>query len=134
MSSRHYILGSRNAKHPQHNSPGRNIENEVAIRKRAKWRQNFVAIEFLGRDRDDNNTRQCYNKNQNRTAVATRKLGSRHQFEEAAQHHCRDQENTVVTEIQVRTQETGCDILLFAVKETCNKIQNSVTIELSGRD
>ena len=54
---------------------------------------------LFGHDRDDNNTRQCCNKNQNKNTVATRKAGSQHQFEEEAQHHCRDQENTVATEI-----------------------------------
>ena len=75
-------------------------KNEVATRKWAKWWQNSVTTDFLGRDRDANNTRQCCNKNQNRNAIPTRKVGSRHQFEEAAQHHYRYQENTVVTEIK----------------------------------
>ena len=79
--SRHNILGSRHAKHPQHKSLGCNIKNEATTRKQAKWRQNSVVIEFLGRDRDDNNARQCCNKNQNRNDVATRKARSRHQFE-----------------------------------------------------
>ena len=74
------------------------------------------------------------NKNQNRNAVATRKAGSQHQFEEAAQHHCRNQENTIATEIQGRTQETCYDIQLLTAIETCNKIQNSITKELSSRD
>ena len=134
MSSRHYILGSRHEKHPQHKSLGRNMKNEVATRKQAKWRQNFFETDFLGRDRDDNNTRQCCNKNQNRTTVAIRKAGLRHQFEEAAQHHCHDQENNVVTEIQGRTQVTCCDIRLLTATETCNKIQNSFTKELSSHD
>ena len=44
-------LGLQHAKHPQHKSPGRNIKNEAATRKQAKWRQNSVATDFLGRDR-----------------------------------------------------------------------------------
>ena len=44
-------LGSRHAKHPQHKSPGRNIKNEAATRKQAKWRQNSIATDFLGCDR-----------------------------------------------------------------------------------
>ena len=51
------ILGLRHAKNPQHKILGRNIKNEAAIRKQAKWRQNSIATEFLGRDRDENNTR-----------------------------------------------------------------------------
>ena len=74
--SRHNILGSRHAKHLQNKSLGRNIKNEAATRKQAKWRQNSVATDFLGCDRDDNNARQCCNKNQNRNVVAIRKAGS----------------------------------------------------------
>ena len=55
--SRHNILGSRHTKHPQHKILGRKIENEVATRKQTKWRHNFVTIDFLGRDLDDNNSR-----------------------------------------------------------------------------
>ena len=134
VSSRHNILGLRHAKHPQHKIIGRNIKNEVTTTKQAKWRQNSIATDFLGRDRDDNNTRQCCNKNQNRNSIATRKAGPRHQFEEAAQHHYHDQENTVATKIQGRTQETGREIRLLAATETYNKIQNSVTTKLSSRD
>ena len=108
-------MSSRHAKHPQNKNPSRNIKNEVVVRKQAKWQQNSIAKEFLGRDRDDNNTRQCCNKNKNINVVATRKVGSQHQFEEASQHHCRDQENTIATEIQGRTQETGRDIRLLAI-------------------
>ena len=50
-------------------------KNEAATRKQAKWRQNSITTNFLGRDRDDNNTRQCCNKNQNRNAVVIRKAG-----------------------------------------------------------
>ena len=55
--SRHNILRSQHTKHPQHKILGRNIKNEAGIRKRTKWRQNSVAKDFLGRDRDDNNSR-----------------------------------------------------------------------------
>ena len=134
MSSQHNILRLRHAKHPKHKILDLNIKNEAATRKQAKWQQNSVVIDFLGRDRDDNNTRQCCNKNKNKNAIATRKSGSLHQFEEAAKHHCCDQENIIATEIQGRIQETGRDIRLLAAIETCNKIQNSVTTELSGRN
>ena len=105
--SRHNMLGLRHAKHPQHKSLGHNIKNEAATKKQAKWRQNSIATEFLGRDLDNNNARQYCNKNQNRNVGAIRKAGSRHQFEEVAQQHCRDQENTVATEIQGRTWKLG---------------------------
>ena len=55
--SQHNILGSRHTKHPQHKILSCNIKNEVATRKQAKWRQNSVAIDFLGRNQDDNNSR-----------------------------------------------------------------------------
>ena len=96
-------------------------KNKAATRKQAKWRQNSVTTDFLRRDPDDNNTRQCCNKNHNRNVVTTRKAGSQHQFEEATQHHCLDQENTVATEIQGRTQEIGRYIRLLAATETCNE-------------
>ena len=41
---------------------------------------------------------------------------------------------TAATEIQGRLQETSPDIRLLTATETCNEIQNYVTIELSGRD
>ena len=50
-------------------------KNEAATRKQAKWRQNSIVLDFLGCDRDDNNTRQCCNKNHNRNAVTIRKDG-----------------------------------------------------------
>ena len=81
--SRHNILGSRHVKHPQHKRLGRNIKNKDATRKRAKWLQNSVVTDFLGSDRDDNNARQCCNKNQNKNAVVIRKTGLQRQFEEA---------------------------------------------------
>ena len=70
-------------KHPQYKSLGRNIKNEAATMKQAKWRQNSITTDFLGRDRDDNNARQCCNNNQNKNDVAIRKARLRHQFEEA---------------------------------------------------
>ena len=117
----HNILGSRHAKHPQQKSL-HNINNEAATRKQAKWRHNSIATDFLGRDRDDNNARQCYNKNQNINAVTIRKAGSRHQFEEAVQQHCRDQEITVATKIQGRTWKLGSrhQLAEAALKRCCD--------------
>ena len=79
-------------------------------------------IDFLGHDQDDNNARQCCNKNQNRNVVATRKVRLRHQFEEVAQQHSRDQENTVGTEIQGRTRKLGSRLQLAeaALKLCCD--------------
>ena len=69
--------------HDMQNIPNTEVQvatskNEAATRKQAKWRQHSVRTNILGRDRDDNYTRQCCNKNHNRNAVATRKAGSRH--------------------------------------------------------
>ena len=120
--SGHNILGSRDAKHPQHKSLSRNIKHEAATTKLAKWRQNYVATDFLGHDRDDNNARQCCNKNHNRNVVAIRKAGSRHQFEEANQQHCRNQENTIVIEIRGRTWKPGSrhQLAEAALKRCCD--------------
>ena len=41
---RHNILGSRHAEHIQLKSLGRNIKNEAATRKQAKWRQTFWVV------------------------------------------------------------------------------------------
>ena len=65
-------------------------QNEAATRNQVKWRQDYVAIDFLGRDRNADNTRNIVPTRTNRNVVATSQTESRHKFEEAAQKQCHD--------------------------------------------
>ena len=72
-------------------------QNEAAIRNQVKWRQDFVMIDFPGRDTNADNTRNIVAKTTKQTCCQDIKTRSRHQFEEAAQKHCRDTIVDVVT-------------------------------------
>ena len=62
-------------------------QNEAAIRNQVKWRQDFVATNFPGRDRNIDNTRNIVATRTKQTSYRDIKAGSRHQFEEVAQKH-----------------------------------------------
>ena len=49
-------------------------QNEAGIRNQVKWRQDSVATDFPGRDRNADNTRNIVATRTNRNAVATYKL------------------------------------------------------------
>ena len=62
---------------PMSQHKGLNIEeelcrdNEAAIRNQVKWRQDSIATDFLGRDRNTDNTRNIVATRTNRNAVTT---------------------------------------------------------------
>ena len=65
-------------------------QNEAVARNQVKWQQDSVAIDFPGRDRNADNTKNIVAKKTKQTSCRDIKTGSRHRFEEAAQKHCRD--------------------------------------------
>ena len=76
-------------------------QNKAIIRNQVKWRQDSVAIDFTGREKNVDNIRNIVAIRTNQTCCHDIKTGARHKFEEARQKHCRDTIVNIATYIPV---------------------------------
>ena len=65
-------------------------QKEAATRNQVQWRQDSVAIDFPGHDRNADNTRNIVAIKNQQICCRDIKTELQHQFEEAAQKYCHD--------------------------------------------
>ena len=65
-------------------------QNEAATRNQVKWRQDSIVTDFLGRDRNANNTRNIVAARTNRNDVVTQLSMSQHNYSSKHTKDCRD--------------------------------------------